>query len=136
MLTFPPPIEERSWRWDPLRKIVFNTSPPLPRPDGGTGYTVGPIQIPAGTEIELFALTCVSFWAQFAIDYADGRNTDILASLIQTDGDVHGTLTHEISESAEDIDYTGTVDGNGVVHVSAITTAQATLRGVVVYVPL
>jgi hypothetical protein len=135
MLTFGPVATPPSWVWYPLRGITFNIAPPLPKPEGGLGYTVGPIQVPAATEIELFSLKCVSFFAQFAIDYDDGRNSDILTALVQTDSDVHGVLTHELSESSQDIQYAGSVDSNGIVHVSGICTAPATIRGSVVYVP-
>lgn len=136
MLTFGPYQTAREWMYEVIRRIVFNTAPPLAKPTGGLGHLVGPVILHAGDETEIFAVKCVSFWAQFALDYADGRNTDILTALIQTDQDIHGTLTHEISQSAGDVDYTGYVDAAGVTHISATTTADATLRGNVVFVPL
>lgn len=136
MLTFGAYQTKREWMWEPLRRMIFNTAPPLTKPAGGVGHLVGPVFVSANKELELFSVKCASFWAQFAIDYLDGRNSDILTALIQTDGDVHGSLTHEISQSVEDIDYTGYVDQEGIVHVSATTTADATVRGNVIYVPV
>ena len=136
MLTFGPWKTERSWIWQPQKRIRFNLNPPLPKPDGGVGHLIGPIHLPANTEIEIFAISCVSFWAQLTIDYANGRNTDILSALIETSSDdVNGVMTHEISETTDDVDYFGSVDSDGVAHVSAITTAEGVLRGNCVFVP-
>ena len=137
MLTFGPYKTERSWRWEPLRKISFNLAPPLPRPDGGVGHLVGPISLSANTEIEIFAIKCVSFWAQLTIDYNGGRNSDILSALIETNSDdINGVMTHEIAETTDDVDYFGTVDSDGIAHVSARATSDGVLRGNVIYVPL
>lgn len=124
------------WIWEPVEEPAFNLAPPSPPSTGGApGYSIGPVSVPALTETELFALKCVSFSAQFAANYANGRNTNVLTGLVHDDGQfVHGVLTHEISQSPEDIQYTGSVDADGCLHLSCISTAPATVRGSITYV--
>jgi hypothetical protein len=71
------------------------------------------------------------------IDYADGRNTSILSAVIETGTEaVSGVTTHEIAQTGNDVDYLGSVDADGVTHISAVTTAQGILRANVIYVPV
>ena len=126
-----------AFNWEPVYKLKFDQSPQLPQAPDGPAIIWGPIEIGAGETEPILTVECSQFWLQAHCDVgADGINSSVLTGVVEPDGrdEILGSITNELIESEETVEFSGTVKGNTVT-ITATPTADCTLKGTAILTP-